>query len=1207
MAVDFAALFQTFYPPGAGVQYISPAGNDGNPGTAGSRKRTIAAAQSALGGGGGIIWCANGAYDPNTTVSGTYSSSARLLIMAETIEGPTITCSANHGIVISGQGIGLYGFLITGNGDTGSFVFQKCIQIGGGSRNVSVWKNTCIKGCEAGIGVPSQGQITDYFDICYNTVIECGRWFYSAGSGISMYECREADTAAGPHINVIGNRCYHNYNNTDTANTDGNGIIIDDFSNTQYDNHVNNSLVVVHGNLCVDNGGRGTHSPWTPNVHHSFNTSAENMWQVASHSQGGESALGGSTSRAYGNVTYPNPSRGSLGQTWSQYFRDTYGGAIVDNTALGGSSHGGDPSVRNRTSDGKNYFKNNAPTLAPRTLGDADQWRPDGASGTIEKTVLSQSDYDRLSKWPDMFGDYRPARTVGWAHGFAEGASNASPNAPVAAFTYSPTSPRVGQAIVVTDNSSNGPTSWSYNWGDGTGNSTTQNPSHTYTTAGNFTITLTATNSAGSGTKTQTIVASNVVTPPTTNRELVDFNVANRTGFPPSNYGHGWGHQELLLGGATGGGSSVVSNKGRQITGGGGSAGYSSIIDDLQADFSGDFDLYVDCTPGFTRSDEAYMGVSFCASNNRSLWDWRLLDGYELRIYGLAAVPIKIHSTPSSDPGSDTVVHDTTYNSWSAGDTIHIRIRRVGTNLRVYLWKNAEAQPASPVTNITTTLWSGPAIALGTGTGSPTGGQHASRTGDWDNLLILTGDQIGGTGAPGTLPTVETSNPGYTGSGYVNMNAAGEGVRFTNLTAPNAGTFAVNFRYQNITATICELKVNGVVVDPSMTLPATGTSFASSSWGSAGLQTQLQAGLNDVQLKYVSGGELHLDSVKVGGDVVTPPPPPSTNTLPIIGANSPGHLVSATDQGNNTYVITYQMTGHNGTLINATGIAVKPSGTAPSGGWRVVTVGHGATGASDDAAPSLQTGSLKGQINGNVGNIDALLSAGFVVVMADYEGLGGQANWRHPYMYGISAGRSLIDAARACAGLPNTKINNRLASWGFSQGGHAALWCGELVNSSAYGTEFQCVTVALDPVIPTEYVSSQWQSAMFYGLLNTYGQWVADNSLPLTSVADGTAIGAMTGGSDYYGQGSLFVNPTTPSQWAAAFRKTDPGYRNGGRVLHWEAQYGIGAQQAYVNRAAGFGTVLDHRIAYGSGHDSNFTQQVQAESLNWVNAAIPAP
>ena len=70
-------------------------------------------------------------------------------------------------------------------------------------------------------------------------------------------------------------------------------------------------------------------------------------------------------------------------------------------------------------------------------------------------------------------------------------------------FTYSPATPTAGQAIQFTDTSTGSPTSWLWNFGDG-GTSTSQNPSHPYTTPGMKTVTLTVTNSSGSNVATRT-------------------------------------------------------------------------------------------------------------------------------------------------------------------------------------------------------------------------------------------------------------------------------------------------------------------------------------------------------------------------------------------------------------------------------------------------------------------------------------------------------------------------------------------------------------------------------------------------------------------------------------------------------------------------------------------------------------------------------
>ena len=79
----------------------------------------------------------------------------------------------------------------------------------------------------------------------------------------------------------------------------------------------------------------------------------------------------------------------------------------------------------------------------------------------------------------------------------------APPPAPTASFSATPTSGPAPLTVQFTDASTGSPTAWSWNFGDG-GTSTAQNPSHAYTAAGTYTVTLTASNSSGSDTVTRT-------------------------------------------------------------------------------------------------------------------------------------------------------------------------------------------------------------------------------------------------------------------------------------------------------------------------------------------------------------------------------------------------------------------------------------------------------------------------------------------------------------------------------------------------------------------------------------------------------------------------------------------------------------------------------------------------------------------------------
>ena len=74
---------------------------------------------------------------------------------------------------------------------------------------------------------------------------------------------------------------------------------------------------------------------------------------------------------------------------------------------------------------------------------------------------------------------------------------------PVASFTANATSGTAPLNVQFNDTSSNNPTSWLWNFGDG-GSSTQQNPTYTYNTPGTYTVTLTSANGAGNNTATQT-------------------------------------------------------------------------------------------------------------------------------------------------------------------------------------------------------------------------------------------------------------------------------------------------------------------------------------------------------------------------------------------------------------------------------------------------------------------------------------------------------------------------------------------------------------------------------------------------------------------------------------------------------------------------------------------------------------------------------
>jgi PKD repeat protein len=76
---------------------------------------------------------------------------------------------------------------------------------------------------------------------------------------------------------------------------------------------------------------------------------------------------------------------------------------------------------------------------------------------------------------------------------------------PRASFTFQ----RAGLVVTFTDTSTGGPTSWQWDFGDGTPTSNQRNPIHTYSGAGTFVVTLTVRNSIGTDTASNLVQITN--------------------------------------------------------------------------------------------------------------------------------------------------------------------------------------------------------------------------------------------------------------------------------------------------------------------------------------------------------------------------------------------------------------------------------------------------------------------------------------------------------------------------------------------------------------------------------------------------------------------------------------------------------------------------------------------------------------------------
>ena len=175
-----------------------------------------------------------------------------------------------------------------------------------------------------------------------------------------------------------------------------------------------------------------------------------------------------------------------------------------------------------------------------------------------------------------------------------------------------------------------------------------------------------------------------------------------------------------------------------------------------------------------------------------------------------------------------------------------------------------------------------------------------------------------------------------------------------------------------------------------------------------------------------------------------------------IPAGKPGDVLRADPvengpDGARSWRILYRSTGMKGEPEAVSAMLVVPDGPAPAGGRSVVAWAHPTTGVVRDCAPSLQPNWAK-----TIPGLDLMVKAGAVVVATDYPGLGTPGV--HPYLIGASEARAVVDSVRATRNVKEAATGNRFAVWGHSQGGHAALFTGQLAGTLA--PELELVGVA---------------------------------------------------------------------------------------------------------------------------------------------------
>jgi alpha-beta hydrolase superfamily lysophospholipase len=198
--------------------------------------------------------------------------------------------------------------------------------------------------------------------------------------------------------------------------------------------------------------------------------------------------------------------------------------------------------------------------------------------------------------------------------------------------------------------------------------------------------------------------------------------------------------------------------------------------------------------------------------------------------------------------------------------------------------------------------------------------------------------------------------------------------------------------------------------------------------------------------------------VSVGGNAIgriaSPPDIPAFYDPPSpLPPGKPGEIIRTESihsefPGARLWRILYHSTDLEGTDVAVSALLAAPTAATPTTGYPLVAVGHGTVGINRGCAPSIDPyDAFRESPSAYDLFVRNFVEAGYAVVMSDYQGLGAPGD--NSYLIGEVEGRNVLDSARAALTFPELTLDRRLLIWGQSQGGHAALFAGQLASTYA--------------------------------------------------------------------------------------------------------------------------------------------------------------
>jgi alpha-beta hydrolase superfamily lysophospholipase len=344
----------------------------------------------------------------------------------------------------------------------------------------------------------------------------------------------------------------------------------------------------------------------------------------------------------------------------------------------------------------------------------------------------------------------------------------------------------------------------------------------------------------------------------------------------------------------------------------------------------------------------------------------------------------------------------------------------------------------------------------------------------------------------------------------------------------------------------------------------------------------------------------------------------------------PGDVIKteavAAPPGARAWRVMYMSTTWDGRPTPVTGLVIAPLGQAAKA-RPVLAWAHGTTGAARGCAPSLAQNPVREfQARGGINPVDIgvpylgdFLARGYVVVASDYQGLGGPG--RPQYLVGETTARGVLDIVRAAGRLKGTGAGREVSLLGWSQGGHAALFAGEIGATYAPDLKIQGVaTLAPSASLMSPLVDKLFRSNTphVYLIANGYG---AAYDLPMTAfTARGRELTKVAGEScvlEVFKQAATSPAPGVDADitgvpgWVPALTRNQAGLRASAApilIVHGTADSIVAPAGTpfYADRARAAGSQVtvawieggDHRSIMAAGKD---------QILAWLDARRMAP